>query len=69
MNVTVTHKLDDDQAEDFKVEFREASDNLKAQLDKTFEGWERTKKIMVYTVYATAGVAFTMGFLTGRLSK
>ena len=65
MNVTVTHEISEEQ----RKELRDLTDDLKGQLEKTFDSWKRTKTVFIYTVTVTGAASFVAGYLTGRLTK
>lgn len=74
MKIVVEHKLDDEQKEEMKSEFgdvreelEEALKELRFQVESTFDGWEKTKKIFTYTLVATGVGGFAFGFIVGKL--
>ena len=69
MNVTVTHEVNPEQKDELKEELREVTEQLGAQLEKTFDSWRQTKTVFVYTVFGTAAASFVAGYLTGKLTK
>ncbi len=66
MNITMTHKLDEEQKEEFKTELEQGLVDLKEQLDEVFANWETMKRNVSYAIVGTAGVAFVAGIAVGK---
>lgn len=66
MKITVEHKLDDEQKEEFKAELEQGLVDLKEQLDEVFANWETMKRNVSYVIVGTAVVGFVAGVAVGK---
>lgn len=66
----IEHKLNEDDREIAKEQLEEAMIELRAQMQKTFDGWDETKeqarRLAAYTVVGVAALSFTLGYLVGK---
>jgi len=68
MNIVVEHKLNEEQSDTLREDLDRALSEVKEQLDKTFVGWERTKKVVSYTVVGVGVLSFAFGYFVGKSS-
>lgn len=68
MKITMEHKLNDEQKEEFKKELDQALEDLKEQLEQTMASWNKMERTFTYVVVGTGVFGFSFGFVIGKLT-
>lgn len=66
MKIVMEHKLNEEQKDEFKLELEQGLEDLRAQLEQTFRGWDVLKRNCTIAIVGTGVVAFVAGIALGK---